>query len=133
MDEVKNGSITLDHYGPVGDASRNIASYCDGPARVHVYTAALEALTTARATIAQQGEELARMREATQAVVDALVKHHQWHAAQTDPDPEHGFIPADEYAESGMYEQTVAALHTASLATGPHDFAARQALESPKP
>lgn len=44
------------------------------------------------------------------ALRDALTRHHQWHAAQTTPDPEHGFIPADEYAESALYEETVEAL-----------------------
>lgn len=70
----------------------------------------------ALAIIREQQAEIARLREALQSSVDALVKHHQWHAAQTDPDPEHGFIPADEYDDSALYDVTVAALSQANWA-----------------
>lgn len=43
--EVTNGTIDPAHYGPIGDAARHIASYCEGRARVHVYTAAFDTLT----------------------------------------------------------------------------------------
>ena len=54
------------------------------------------------------------VRSIVQTLCDALTQHHQWHAAQTTPDPGHGYILADEYADSGMYERTVDALHKAS-------------------
>ena len=41
---VTNGAVDPDHYGPIGDAARGIASYCDDPQRVHVYTAAFDAI-----------------------------------------------------------------------------------------
>lgn len=76
------------------------------------------------------------LRKALRACVDVLTKHHQWHAAQTDPDPEHGFIPADEYADSALYEQTVeaSALANPLLADGPVDaaFAASQVNPDPE-
>lgn len=75
-------------------------------------------------------ERVAELEGALKTVVDALVKHHQWHAAQTDPDPEHGFIPANEYADSSLYDLTTEALWVAQKATGPHNFAA---LKEPKP
>lgn len=49
--------------------------------------------------------------EALEAAKAAIVEHDKWHGAQTTPDPEHGYIPADEYADSGLYERTAAALH----------------------
>lgn len=49
MTEVTNGQIDPAHYGPTGDIARHIASYCQGNARAHVYTAAFAALTTAQA------------------------------------------------------------------------------------
>ena len=48
--EVTNGTVDPDHYGPIGDAARGIASYCDDPQRVHVYTAAFDAIKDIRAT-----------------------------------------------------------------------------------
>lgn len=66
-----------------------------------------DALTAANARIAE-------LEGARQTLSDALTKHHQWHAAQTTPDPEYGFVPADEYADSGLYDETVAALGKAS-------------------
>lgn len=89
-----------------------------GRSRTWLNSQVAQALATARA-------EAEVLREAVQTVVDALTKHHQWHAAQTDPDPEHGFIPANEYADSSLYDATVNALWVAQKATGPHDFAAR--------
>lgn len=70
------------------------------------------------------------LREALQKARDTIVQHHQWHAAQTDPDPEHGFIPADEYAESSLYERTVATLAEIDpfLRNGPRDTAALPCL-----
>jgi hypothetical protein len=53
-----------------------------------------------------QSDALAVMREAR----EALEKNHQWHLAQTIPDPEHGYIPAQEYEESGLCETTCTAL-----------------------
>ena len=69
---------------------------------------------------------VAELRAALRTATDALVRHHQWHAAQTTPDAEFGFIPADEYADSDMYEETVAALALANplLADGPVNSAA---------
>jgi hypothetical protein len=60
---------------------------------------------------------------------DTIVQHHQWHAAQTDPDPEHGFIPADEYVDSSLYERTIAAIGAVDklLETGPRDLEALSA------
>ena len=48
--EVTNGAVDPDHYGPIGDAARGIASYCDNPQRVHVYTAAFDAIKDILAT-----------------------------------------------------------------------------------
>ena len=48
--EVTNGAVDPDHYGPIGDAARGIASYCDDPQRVHVYTAAFDAIKDILAT-----------------------------------------------------------------------------------
>lgn len=79
----------------------------------------------ARATIpivqAEQRERDAGIARALRQCVDTLTRHHQWHAAQTAPDPEYGFIPADEYCDSALYEQTVVALSAANphLAGGP--------------
>ncbi|OYW47623.1 MAG: hypothetical protein B7X92_10335 [Novosphingobium sp. 17-62-9] len=42
---ITNGSVDPAHYGPIGDAARHIASYCEGNARVHVYTAAFNTLS----------------------------------------------------------------------------------------
>lgn len=77
-------------------------------------------------SLRSQQAEVVALREALRKTTDALVRHHQWHAAQTDPDPEHGFIPADEYADSTMYDQTVEALSSANqlLADGPVNQAA---------
>lgn len=91
------------------------AGWDEGKADAHTEAAELKARVDA-------------LEGALQTVVDALVKHHQWHAAQTQPDPEHRFVPADEYAESGLCEQTVGALHAAGLVSGPYNFSARQAL-----
>ena len=76
-------------------------------------------------TCAREGA-VAELRAALRTAKDALVRHHQWHAAQTTPDAEFGFIPADEYADSDMYEETVAALALANplLADGPVNSAA---------
>lgn len=46
----------------------------------------------------------------------ALETHHRWQLAQTDPvmlDGDIEIIPADEYGDSGMCEDTMAALHLA--------------------
>ena len=42
-----SGQIDSEHYGPIGDAARHIASYCEGDARRHVYLAAFNTLTRA--------------------------------------------------------------------------------------
>lgn len=72
-------------------------------------------------------------REALQACVDALTKHHQWHAAQTEPDPEHGFIPADEYADSALYEATVEAASKANWILADGNVNQARALKSHPP
>lgn len=94
---------------------------------------AKDAASSGTAASATTDEEVRRLREALRACTDALTKHHQWHAAQTDPDPEHGFIPADEYADSQLYEQTVeaAALANPLLADGPVNTAALQSKDTP--
>lgn len=76
----------------------------------------------------EQAQREARLREAVQSLSDALTKQHQWHAAQTDPDPEYGFIPADEYADSSLYEATVKALHNGALALGSEDYVSMMAV-----
>jgi hypothetical protein len=58
----------------------------------------------------ERDAEIERLRAVVTKLSNALTRHHQWHAAQTEPDPEHGFIPAAEYAESSLHEQTVKAL-----------------------
>lgn len=67
------------------------------------------------------GDVIASREEPLRLCADVLTRHHQWHAAQTDPDPEHGYIPADEYADSSMYEQTVEALGAANKILGGPD------------
>lgn len=47
VEAVTNGTVDREHYGPIGDAARRIASYCEGNARVHVYTAAFDEITAA--------------------------------------------------------------------------------------
>ena len=74
-------------------------------------------LSSARAALAAmpvQAPVADDVRSIVQTLCDVITQHHQWHAAQTTPDPEHGYVPADEYAESGLYERTVDALHKAS-------------------
>jgi hypothetical protein len=39
-----------------------------------------------------------------------LRQHHAWHLQQTVPDPDYGYIPADEYGDSGLGENTVETL-----------------------
>jgi len=58
-ERVTNGTVDPAHYGPIGDAARHIASYCDGPARVHVYTAAFDTLTEAHRLAHRGGEVVA--------------------------------------------------------------------------
>lgn len=86
-------------------------------------------------------EHLRRADDADElrALRDALTRHHQWHAAQTTPDPEHGFIPADEYAESALYQETVEALSmggTVNLhgctSRGQAELARREMVEAAK-
>ncbi len=45
----------------------------------------------------------------------ALQRHHDWQLAQTYPVDIEGFeiIPADEYCDSGMYDETTAVLRMA--------------------
>lgn len=62
MTEVTNGQIDPAHYGPTGDIARNIASYCQGNARAHVYTAAFAALTTAQSEAAELRKEVERLK-----------------------------------------------------------------------
>ncbi|EQA97249.1 hypothetical protein [Sphingobium sp. HDIP04] len=50
------------------------------------------------------------VREALEAGRSMLIRHHHWHTQQRTPDPEHGFIPADEYGDSALYEQTADAI-----------------------
>lgn len=64
MTEVTNGQIDPAHYGPTGDIARNIASYCQGNARAHVYTAAFAALTTAQAEAEAKDAEIEALGEA---------------------------------------------------------------------
>lgn len=51
-------------------------------------------------------------REALIALRDVLKRHHDWHLAQTDPVDMCGVevIPAEEYADSSMFEETDKAL-----------------------
>jgi len=72
--EVTNGTVDPAHYGPIGDAARHVASYCDGAARVHVYTAAFTALATTRA-------ELAASKERERETLAVLQTAHESEAA----------------------------------------------------
>lgn len=45
----------------------------------------------------------------------ALKEHNNWHLTQTDPDPEHGYIPAEEYCDSSLYERSVSAMKATDL------------------
>ena len=62
--EVTNGTVEPAHYGPIGDAARHVASYCDGAARVHVYTAAFTALAAKDAELAAERAKAEKLREA---------------------------------------------------------------------
>ena len=73
MTEVTNGQIDPAHYGPTGDIARHIASYCQGNARAHVYTAAFAALATARAEAEAKDAEIADLREAGNVLRDKLL------------------------------------------------------------
>ena len=44
--KVTNGQYADDDFGPIADAARRIASYCEGEARANVYRAAKAALST---------------------------------------------------------------------------------------
>ena len=57
--EVTNGQIDGEHYGPLGDSARHIASFCEGDARQHVYLAAFNLLSAKDALIHQLGENAA--------------------------------------------------------------------------
>jgi len=52
--EVTNGAYEADDFGPIGDAARQIASYCEGEARENVYRAAKIALATPQPTETQR-------------------------------------------------------------------------------
>lgn len=69
--EMTNGNVDSAHYGPLGDAARNVASYCDGAARVHVYTAAFDALAT-------QADALAKVTAERDAAREALEEIRRW-------------------------------------------------------
>ncbi len=101
MEKLTNGHISSDHYGPVGDAARQIASYCDGNARVHVYTAAFDALQSLaaenarlKALVHQLGEntataarEYAEGMDAMRGERDKLAGLVQgWHYLAVGPD-----------------------------------------------
>ncbi|EQA96879.1 hypothetical protein [Sphingobium baderi] len=60
--EITNGAYEADDFCPIGDAARQIASYCEGEARKNVYRAAKTALATPQPT-------------ETQRIVDWLRRH----------------------------------------------------------
>ena len=66
------------------------------------------------------------LREALQTASGMLIRHHQWHVQNRTPDPEHGFIPADEYADSSLYEQTADAIDKIDAALASHPDAERE-------
>jgi hypothetical protein len=75
---------------------------------------ACEAATQGTADNARIAELEAKLAERTAEIVAltaALKEQHEWHCRQTDPDPTYGFIPADEYGDSRMYERTMKALN----------------------
>jgi len=69
---VTNGTIDPAHYGPIGDAARHIASYCEGRARVHVYTAAFDTLTAWNTRIEAAPPVQSELVEALRQVTDDL-------------------------------------------------------------
>lgn len=64
----------------------------------------------ARGRAARAASEVDQLRSALEKAQSAILDHHEWHKCQTTPDPEHGYIPADEYAESGLCEKTLSVL-----------------------
>lgn len=54
--------------------------------------------------------EVDELRQTLEKAQSALHDHHEWHKCQTVPDSEHGYIPAEEYAESGLCEKTLSVL-----------------------
>ena len=69
--EVTNGTVDPAHYGPIGDAARHVASYCNGASRAHVYTAAFTALAAKEAELAAERVEAytaRHMREIAQGL-----------------------------------------------------------------
>jgi hypothetical protein len=52
--EITNGAYEADDFCPIGDAARQIASYCEGEARENVYRAAKIALATPQPTETQR-------------------------------------------------------------------------------
>lgn len=81
MTEVTNGQIDPAHYGPTGDIARHIASYCNGSARVHVYTAAFQALAAARAEAEALAEEVAAEKARHRETLDVLQTSYNSEAA----------------------------------------------------
>lgn len=50
--------------------------------------------------------------EVFEKLLAALRAQHTWHCNQTDED-EFGMIPANEYSESSLCEETISAIHLA--------------------
>ena len=55
-------------------------------------------------------EEAATRLAAAEALANALPKHHEWHLSQDGDGEARGIDPVDAYSESGLCEETVAAL-----------------------
>lgn len=51
VEAVTNGSYEADDFGPIGDAARRIASYCEGSDRLNVYRKAKLELAALAAAI----------------------------------------------------------------------------------
>lgn len=108
MLEMTDGHIDSAHFGPDGDTARHIASYCDGKARVHVYTAAFEALATTRAELAALKDTLAERNNELHVVI---AQAQEWRSEAAEKDllihqlGENAAKAAGEYAEEvGRYK-----------------------------
>jgi hypothetical protein len=91
------------YHGPYEEWLATLSGCFERPHIADAFTAGYRAAETRHTA---QSDALAVMREAR----EALALHDQWHLNQITPDPEYGYIPADEYQDSSLWEYTRAAL-----------------------
>ena len=75
-EELTNGDMSRDDFTPVADASRRIASYCEGDARENVYRAAKQELAATEAENNRLRAEVEALREALEKAQKPLWFYH---------------------------------------------------------